>query len=115
MTGRDIFLREQAQQSAVMGTQQAQNAMMVEADIAAADAERERLYSFRDQQKKAEAARTAGITQAVTGGIAAVGEAGTAMLVSEAERIAAEEAEEKRAKDLGALIGALASSFGGIL
>jgi hypothetical protein len=74
VSGRELFLQEQAQAQAAQGLRQQQNVALMEADRAEADAERARIDAMRAQQKAAEAQRAQGIAQAVSGGLAGAGE-----------------------------------------
>jgi len=121
-SGRDIFLREQAQQSAVLGVNQQQNAMMAEADIAAANEERARIDNMRAQQKQAEAMRAQGIWQAVSGGLGGAGE-GVQMVATQQHQVAVAEARVPKLSDEDILRqyrgdapnSSSTSSFGGIV
>ena len=97
-SGRDIFLREQAQQSAVLGVNQKQNMMMAEADIAAANEERARIDNMREQQKQAESMRAQGIAQAVSGGLGGAGE-GVQMVAGQQQQVAVAEAQVPKLSD----------------
>ena len=74
VSGREIFLQEQAQAGAERGMRQQQNVALIEADRAEREAERARIDAMRAQQKAAEAQRAQGIAQAVTGGLAGAGD-----------------------------------------
>jgi len=74
VSGREIFLQEQAQAGAERGMRQQQNVALIEADRAEREAERARIDAMRAQQKTAEAQRAQGILQAVTGGLAGAGD-----------------------------------------
>jgi len=75
VSGRDIFLQEQAQAGAERQMRQQQNVMVQEADRAERDAERARIDAMNAQQKAAEAQRAQGIAQAVSLGLAGAGQA----------------------------------------
>jgi hypothetical protein len=75
VSGRDIFLQEQAQAGAERQMRQQQNVMVQEADKAEADAEAARIDAMNAQQKAAEAQRAQGIAQAVSLGLAGAGDA----------------------------------------
>jgi hypothetical protein len=77
VSGRDIFLQEQAQAGAESQMRQQQNVMVQEADRAERDAEAARIDAMVMQQKQAEAMRAQGIAQAVSGGLASAGESVT--------------------------------------
>ena len=98
ITGRDIFLREQAKQSSIMDVNQKQNAMMAEADIAAANEERARIDNMRAQQKQAESMRAQGIAQAVSGGLGGAGE-GVQMVATQQGQVAIAEAQVPKLSD----------------
>jgi hypothetical protein len=112
ITGRDIFLREQAKQSSIMDVNQKQNAMMAEADIAAANEERARIDNMRAQQKKAESMRAQGIAQAVSGGLGGAGE-GVQMVAAQQHQVAVAEAQVPKLSnaELGASYGAAQKSY----
>jgi hypothetical protein len=69
VSGRDVFLREQAKQSAARMQTQQKNLAVADADAAKAAAESVRADLLRQQQNAAEAARTQGIWSAVSGGL----------------------------------------------
>lgn len=75
VSGREAFLAEQARASALTGMRQQQNVAVEEANQAEAQAQRARIDAMRSQQKQAEAMRAQGIAQAVSGGLAGVGDA----------------------------------------
>jgi len=75
VSGRDIFLQEQAQAQAERQMRQQQNLAVEEADRAKAAAEEARIDAMLGQQKQAEAMRAQGIMQAVSGGLAGAGDA----------------------------------------
>jgi len=75
VSGRDIFLQEQAQAQAERQMRQQQNLAVQEADRAKAAAEEARIDAMLGQQKQAEAMRAQGIAQAVSGGLAGAGDA----------------------------------------
>ena len=81
-----------------MGTQQAQNMMMAEADIAAANEERARIDNMRAQQKQAESMRAQGIAQAVSGGLGGAGE-GVQMVATQQGQVAIAEAQVPKLSD----------------
>lgn len=80
-SGRDIFLREQAKQSALRGVRQQQNLAVAEAEQAAEAANRARIDALREQQRQADIARIQGISEAVAG----AAEAGAATLSAQAQ------------------------------
>ena len=80
-SGRDIFLREQAKQSALRGVRQQQNLAVAEAEQAAEAANRARIDALREQQRQADIARIQGISEAVAG----AAEAGAAAMSMQAQ------------------------------
>jgi|TARA_R100000084_G_scaffold104183_1_gene60602 hypothetical protein len=75
VSGRDVFLREQAKQAAARRQTQQENLAIVEADTAKAAAETARVDLLRQQRAAADAARIQGITNAVSGGLLGVSQA----------------------------------------
>ena len=76
VSGRDIFLAEQAEQQTLRGIQQQQQAAILEADRAAAEEERARIQALEAQKLGAEQALRAANTAIVSlglGGAAQVG------------------------------------------
>ena len=69
VSGRDVFLQEQAQAQAEMGMRQQQNALVEQADTAERNAEKAQIASMNAQQKEAESARTAAIWGAFGAGV----------------------------------------------
>tara|TARA_R100001463_G_scaffold11518_3_gene32222 strand:+ start:124 stop:780 length:657 start_codon:yes stop_codon:yes gene_type:complete len=69
VSGRDVFLREQAKQSAARMQTQQENLAVADADAATAAAEEARADLLRQQLNAAEAARAQGIATAVSGGL----------------------------------------------
>ncbi|NBX51641.1 hypothetical protein EBT25_17335 [bacterium] len=74
VSGRELFLQEQAQASAERGMRQQQNLALLEVDRSQREAELARIDAMRAQQKGAEAQRAAGIAQAVSLGLAGAGD-----------------------------------------
>lgn len=70
VSGREVFLAEQAQAQAERGIRQQQNVLMQQADEAERAREQARIDSQIAQQKAAEAQRRQGIAQAVSLGLA---------------------------------------------
>lgn len=104
VSGREIFLQEQAQATAERGMRQAQNTAVIEADRAERDAERARIDAMRAQQKAAEAQRAQGIAQAVSGGLAGVGDvAGQKAAMMQQTKLAEIEAAAKAETDVSLL------------
>ena len=75
ISGREVFLAEQAEAFAERDIRQQQNVAVEEADRAEREAERARIDAFRAQQKQAEAMRAEGIAQAFSLGLAGGGQA----------------------------------------
>lgn len=100
ISGRELFLQEQAQAGAERGMRQAQNVAVIEADRAAADAERARIDAMRAQQKAAEAQRAQGIAQAVSGGLAGAGD--TALQAAQIQEQRAQAAAQLQAQQFSA-------------
>jgi len=103
VSGRDIFLQEQAQAQAERGMRQQQNIIVEEANRAEAAAEEARIDAMVAQQKEAEAMRAQGIAQAASlgllGGAAGVG--GAMQITGEAQDAAnAADAAMKKTNDL---------------
>ena len=67
VSGRDIFLREQAQQAQQMQQLQAENQLKAQADAAAAAEQEARLQTLQQQQKQAQAATRQAIGSTVAG------------------------------------------------
>jgi len=74
VSGRDIFLQEQAQAQAERTMRQQQNLAVQEADRAEAAAEQARIDAMIAQQQQADAQRAQGIAQAVSLGLAGAGQ-----------------------------------------
>lgn len=74
VSGRELFLQEQARAGAQTGMRVQQGQVLAEAERAAAQAEAARIEAMRTQQRLAEAQRAQGIAQAVTGGLAGAGD-----------------------------------------
>lgn len=72
VSGRDVFLREQARQAAARQQTQQENLAVMEADAAKAAAEEARVDLLRQQESAAQAARVQGITNAISGGLLGV-------------------------------------------
>lgn len=79
VSGRDVFLREQAKQSAARMQTQQENLAVADADAAKAAAEAARADLLRQQQNAAEAARAQGIANAVSGGLLGISDAAGAV------------------------------------
>ena len=76
VSGRDIFLQEQAEQQTLRTLQQAEEESIRQADIAERQAERAQIAQLEQQAQQAEAQRRAGIAQAVTLGLAGAADVG---------------------------------------
>jgi hypothetical protein len=114
ISGRDLFLQEQAQAGAERGMRQAQNVAVIEADRAERDAERARIDAMRAQQKAAEAQRAQGIAQAVSGGLAGAGDAAmTGAAMMQQTKLAEIEAAAK-AEETASLLRRYQSAPGGV-
>ena len=74
ISGREVFLAEQAEAGAERAMRQDQNRAVQDIDRAEAEAEQARIDAMRAQQKAAEAQRTQGIFTAVSAGLASAGE-----------------------------------------
>ena len=74
VSGRDIFLQEQAEAGARLEMRQRQNEAVLEADRAEQAAERARIDAMNAQQQAAEARRAQGIMQAASLGLAGAGD-----------------------------------------
>jgi hypothetical protein len=72
VSGREVFLQEQAEAGAKMAMRQEQNIAVQRASQAEARAEEARIDAMTMQQKKADAMRAQGIANAVSGGLAGV-------------------------------------------
>ena len=79
VSGRDVFLREQAKQSAARMQTQQENLAVADADAAKAAAEVARADLLRQQQNAAEAARAQGIAAAVSGALLGISDAAGAV------------------------------------
>ncbi len=70
VSGRDIFLQEQAEQQTLRGMQQAEEESIRQANQVERDAERAQIAALEGQAAQAEAQRRQGIAQAVSLGLA---------------------------------------------
>jgi hypothetical protein len=96
ISGREVFLAEQAEAGAERAMRQDQNRAVQDIDRAEAEAEQARIDAMRAQQKAAEAQRTQGIFTAVSAGLASAGEtAGQASAQMNDVQIAQIEADAK--------------------
>ena len=82
VSGRDIFLREQAEQQALRTVQQQQQEAIMQADLAERQEERARIAALEGQAQQAEAQLQAARMQALSLGLAGAGDvAQTAVLM----------------------------------
>jgi len=88
VSGRELFLQEQARAGAQTGMRVQQGQVLAEAEREAAAAEAARIDAMRAQQKAAEAQRAQGIAQAVSGGLAGAGDAGSQAVQIQEQRAA---------------------------
>lgn len=100
VSGREVFLQEQAQAGTERAMRQQQNEAVIEVDRSAAEAEKARINAMRQQQKTAESMRAQGIAQAVSGGLAGAGGAAeTQALMMQQTEVAQLEAGAKVESD----------------
>jgi len=92
VSGRELFLQEQARAGAQTGMRVQQGQVLAEAERAAAQAEAQRIEAMRQQQKAAEAQRAQGIAQAVSGGLAGAADVGMQAAAIKEQRAQAEAA-----------------------
>lgn len=78
VSGREMFLAEQARGGTLGALRQQQNVALEQANQVAAQQELARMDAFRAQQRQAEAMRAQGIAQAVSGGLLGAGDAASA-------------------------------------
>jgi len=76
VSGRELFLQEQARAGAQTGMRVQQGQVLAQAEREAAAAEAARITAMRQQQRLAEEQRAKGIAQAVTGGLAGAADVG---------------------------------------
>jgi hypothetical protein len=74
VSGRDIFLRQMAQEQAGLESRQQQNIAVQQAEQAERIREEARIDALTAKQQQAEAMRAQGIAQAVSGGLAGAGQ-----------------------------------------
>lgn len=99
VSGRDIFLQEQAQAQAETQMRQAQNIAVMEADRQALAEKRAQLDALRAQERQAEVARREGLATTATLGLLGAGAGTAAALAATGEaKEAAEAAEAVAAK-----------------
>jgi len=101
VSGRELFLQEQARAGAQTGMRVQQGEVLAQAEREAASAEAARIEAMRAQQKAAEAKRAEGIAQAVSLGLAGAGEAGVeaAVLLDQRARQKAQDEADNFARD----------------
>jgi hypothetical protein len=104
VSGREVFLAEQAEAQAERQIRQQQNVLMQQADEAERAREQARIDSQIAQQKAAEGQRRAGIAQAVSLGLAGGAEAAQASASILQQRQMQEAEAEARGQQLDALI-----------
>lgn len=112
VSGRELFLQEQAQAQAEQGLRQQQNVALMEADRAEREAERARIDAMRAQQKAAEAQRAQGIAQAVSLGLAGAGDVAMQTAATMQQTKLAEIEAAARAEEDASLLRRLRSSGG---
>jgi len=78
VSGRDIFLQEQAEQQTLRAIQQQEEESIRQADQAERDAERAQIAALEGQAMQAEAARRQGVAQAVSLGLVGGADVGLA-------------------------------------
>lgn len=88
VSGRELFLQEQARAGAATGMRVQQGQVLAQAEREAAAAEAARITAMRDQQRLAEAKRAEGIMQAVTGGLSGAGDVGLQAVQIQEQRAA---------------------------
>lgn len=88
VSGRELFLQEQARAGAATGMRVQQGQVLAQAEREAAAAEAARIAAMRDQQRLAEAKRAEGIMQAVTGGLSGAGDVGLQAVQIQEQRAA---------------------------
>ena len=96
VSGRQVFLQEQAEAAAERGIRQQQNVAVMGADLAAAQAEADQIRAMNAQQAGAEAQRVAGIWEAASLGLVAVGTT-TAAVTAQMAEMKKKEADDEAA------------------
>ena len=96
VSGREVFLQEQAEAAAERGIRQQQNVAVMGADLAAAQAEADQIRAMNAQQAGAEAQRVAGIWEAASLGLVAVGTT-TAAVTAQMAEMKKKEADDEAA------------------
>lgn len=109
VSGREMFLAEQARGGTLGALRQQQNVALEQANQVAAQQEQARMDMLRTQQREATALRAQGIAQAVSGGLLGAGEVGVQQLqarqqvqLAEIEAAAKAESTESLLNRLGA-------------
>lgn len=100
VSGRELFLQEQARAGAQTGMRVQQGQVLAQAEREAAAAEAARIEAMRNQQRLAEAQRAQGIAQAVTGGLAGAADVGLQAAQMQEQR--AQAAAQLRAQQFAA-------------
>ena len=104
VSGRDIFLQEQAEQQTLRGMQQAEEESIRQASQVERDAERARIAALEGQAAQAEAQRRQGIAQAVTLGLAGGADVGLTALQM-AQDVKLQEASIPKQADTDLILG----------
>lgn len=119
ISGREVFLGEQAQAGAQIGARQARNVQVEQLNAQQAAMDAARIDALRAQQREAEAMRAQGIAQAVSGGLAgAGGVAETGLAQMQQVKLAEVEAQARMEPDESLLLrynapGGTGYTFGG--
>jgi hypothetical protein len=113
VSGREVFLQEQAEAKAERSMRQLQTEMVESADVAEKAAERASLDALTKKQQAAEAARAEGIAAAFTGGLSSLGSSATeqanymrSVEMAEADAAAKAQASEDMFKRMQAMYAA---------
>ena len=96
VSGRQVFLQEQAEAAAERGIRQQQNVAVMDANLDAAQAEADQIRAMNAQQAGAEAQRVAGIWEAASLGLVAVGTT-TAAVTAQMAEMKKKEADDEAA------------------
>ena len=111
VSGRDIFLQEQAAQQTLRGLQQAEEESIRQANQVERDAERAQIAALEGQAAQAEAQRRQGIAQAVTLGLAGAADVGITGLQM-AQDVKMQEARIPKQSDTDLIFGYQPQPFG---
>lgn len=118
VSGRDIFLQEQAEQQTLRSMQQAEEESIRQANQVEREAERAQIAAFEQQAATAEAQRRQGIAQAVSLGLAGGADVGMQAL-GMAHQVKVAEAQVPQQSDVDILGGyqpqPVGRSFGGMI